>query len=156
MNQEATDMTSKAETPPDYLNDGYGIRSWLLTTDHKRIAMLYLMSVSVFFLMGSFFAALIRLELATPAGDLVTPDMYNRLFTMHGVIMVFLFLIPTIPAVFGNFFVPIMIGAKDLAMPRLNLASWYVFNLGAILILYSIFAGGLDTGWTFYVPYSSS
>jgi cytochrome c oxidase subunit 1 len=160
MNQEANDMSTTAEhsadAHPDYLNDGYGIRSWLLTTDHKRIAMLYLMSVTVFFLMGSVFAALIRLELATPEGDLVTPDMYNRLFTMHGVLMVFLFLIPTIPAVFGNFFVPIMIGAKDLAMPRLNLASWYVFNLGAVLILYSIFAGGLDTGWTFYVPFSSS
>ncbi|RKZ16160.1 cytochrome c oxidase subunit I [bacterium] len=153
-------MSSTAEhqtdAPPDYLNDGYGLRSWLLTTDHKRIAMLYLMSVTIFFMMGSFFAALIRAELVTPEGDLVTPDMYNRLFTMHGVIMVFLFLIPTIPAVFGNFFVPIMIGAKDLAMPRLNLASWYVFNVGAVLILYSIFAGGLDTGWTFYVPYSSS
>ena len=158
--QEEKDMSSTAEhntgAHPDYLNDGYGIRSWLLTTDHKRIAMLYLMSVTIFFLLGSFFAALIRIELATPEGDLVSADMYNRLFTMHGVIMVFLFLIPTIPAVFGNFFVPIMIGAKDLAMPRLNLASWYVFNLGAILILYAIFAGGLDTGWTFYVPYSSS
>ena len=106
MNQEAKDMSTTAEhgadAHPDYLNDGYGIRSWLLTTDHKRIAMLYLMSVTVFFLMGSVFAALIRLELATPEGDLVTPDMYNRLFTMHGVLMVFLFLIPTIPAVFGG------------------------------------------------------
>ncbi len=153
-------MTSKAhanhEEHPDYLNDGYGIRSWLLTTDHKRIALLYLISVTVFFLMGSFFAALIRLELATPQGDLVQPDTYNRLFTMHGVLMVFLFLIPTIPAVFGNFFIPIMIGAKDLAFPRLNLASWYVFNAGAVLILIAIFKGGLDTGWTFYVPFSSS
>ncbi len=152
-------MTTQADTAhehPDYLNDGYGIRSWLLTTDHKRIAILYLISVTIFFALGSVFAALIRLELLTPQGDLVQPDMYNRLFTMHGVIMVFLFLIPTIPAVFGNFFVPIMIGAKDLAFPRLNLASWYVFNAGALFVLYSLFAGGLDTGWTFYVPFSSS
>jgi cytochrome c oxidase subunit I len=155
MKTTSTAPTTHVEHP-DYLNDGYGIRSWLLTTDHKRIALLYLMSVSVFFLMGSFFAALIRLELITPEGDLVQPDMYNRLFTMHGVLMVFLFLIPTIPAVFGNFLIPIMIGAKDLAFPRLNLASWYVFNAGAVLILIAMFKGGLDTGWTFYVPFSST
>ena len=140
----------------DYLSAGWGLKSWLLTTDHKRIAVLYLISASIFFVLGSVFAALIRLELATPQGDLVQPDMYNRLFTIHGVLMVFLFLIPTIPGVFGNFLIPIMIGAKDLAFPRLNLASWYVYNAGALLILYSVFAGGLDTGWTFYVPFSST
>jgi len=140
----------------DYLSDGYGLKSWLLTTDHKRIAVLYLISATGFFLLGSIFAALIRLELATPQGDLVQPDMYNRLFTIHGVIMVFLFLIPTIPGVFGNFLIPLMIGAKDLAFPRLNLASWYVYNVGAICVLLAVFQGGLDTGWTFYVPFSSS
>jgi len=141
---------------PDYLNDGYGAKSWLLSTDHKRIAILYLISATAFFLLGSIFAALIRLELATPQGDLVQPDMYNRLFTIHGVIMVFLFLIPAIPGIFGNFLIPIMIGAKDLAFPRLNLGSWYVYNLGSILVLLAVFRGGLDTGWTFYVPFSSS
>ena len=138
-----------------YLNADYGIRSWLLTLDHKRIAILYLVSISFFFVIGSLMAALIRLELATPVGDLVQPDTYNRLFTVHGVIMIFLFLIPSIPAVLGNFLIPIMIGAKDLAFPKLNLASWYVYNLGALLMVWALLEGGADTGWTFYTPYSS-
>jgi cytochrome c oxidase subunit I len=153
---EMSSAVEHATPDTNYLNSGFGIRSWLLTNDHKRIAVLYLISNTVYFFMGSVMAALIRIELLTPQGDLVQPDMYNRLFTMHGVIMVFLFLIPTIPAVFGNFLIPIMIGAKDLAFPRLNLASWYVLNVGAVLIFYSVFKGGLDTGWTFYVPFSSA
>jgi cytochrome c oxidase subunit 1 len=138
-----------------YLNVDYGVKSWLLTKDHKRIAILYLVSISFFFAIGGMMAALIRLELATPAGDLVQPDVYNRLFTAHGVIMIFLFLIPSIPAVLGNFLIPIMIGAKDLAFPKLNLASWYVYNLGAALMMWALLRGGADTGWTFYTPYSS-
>ena len=107
-----------------YLNDGYGISSWLLTRDHKRIALLYLAAVTFFFFVGGAMAVMIRLELATPVGDLVTDETYNKLFTMHGVMMVFFFLIPVIPAVLGNFLVPIMIGAKDLAFPKINLLSW--------------------------------
>src|SRR3979411_1469170 len=110
-----------------YLNDGYGIRSWLLTRDHKRIALLYLAAVTFFFFVGGTFAVLIRLELATPPGDLVSDETYNKLFTMHGGMMVFFFLIPSIPATLGNFLVPLMIGAKDLAFPKLNLASWYIY-----------------------------
>ncbi len=139
-----------------YLNDGHTVRSWLLTTDHKRIAILYLVTISIGFMLGGIFAGLIRLELVTPAGDLVSDDTYNKLFTMHGIVMIFMFLIPSIPAVFGNFFVPIMIGARDLAFPKLNLASWYIFVAGALFTLYAIVTGGVDTGWTFYTPFSSS
>ena len=111
----------------NYLNSNYGIKSWLLTTDHKRIAMLYLISITVMFWIGGFFAMMIRLELLTPAGDLVSSDTYNKLFTMHGIIMVFFFLIPSVPAVLGNFLIPLMVGAKDLAFPRVNLLSWYLY-----------------------------
>ncbi len=140
----------------NYLNSDYGWKSWLLTLDHKRIAILYLISVTFFFAIGGTFAGLIRLELLTPEGDLMGPDTYNRVFTMHGIIMVFFFLIPAIPAVLGNFLVPLMVGAKDLAMPRLNLASWYVYNLGGLFTLWAIIHGGVDTGWTFYTPFSTT
>src|SRR4026207_663696 len=116
--------------PRHYLNDGYGIRSWLLTRDHKRIGLLYLAAITFFFFLGGAMAVLIRLELATPAGDMVTDETYNKLFTMHGVMMVFFFLIPSIPATLGNFLVPLMIGAKDLAFPRINLLSWYISLAG--------------------------
>src|SRR5918992_4229594 len=149
-------MTTPLLPREHYLNIRYGILSWLLTKDHKRIALLYLISVTVFFFLGGFFAVLIRLELATPQGDLVAADTYNKLFTMHGVIMVFFFLIPSIPATLGNFLVPMMIGARDLAFPRLNLASWYIFVIGALFTLGALLAGGVDTGWTFYVPYSTT
>lgn len=139
-----------------YLNINYGVKSWLLTTDHKRIAILYLVSITLFFFLGGAFATLIRLELMTPAGDLVQSETYNKLFTMHGVIMVFFFLIPSIPAVLGNFLIPMMIGARDLAFPRLNLASWYIFTLGGLFTLVAVVFGGVDTGWTFYTPYSST
>jgi cytochrome c oxidase subunit 1 len=141
---------------PNYLNAGYGLKSWLLTQDHKRIGLLYLFSVSGFFILGGLFALAIRLELLTPAGDLVQSDTYNKLFTMHGVIMVFFFLIPAIPSVLGNFLVPIMIGARDLAFPRLNLASWYIYTIGGLFTLVALITGGVDTGWTFYTPYSSA
>src|SRR3979411_1974279 len=138
-----------------YLNATYGIRSWLLTTDHKRIALLYLFSVTFFFFVGGIFATMIRIHLMTPQGFLVTPETYNKLFTMHGVAMIFFFLIPSIPAVLGNFLLPIMIGAKDLAFPKINLLSWSLYLLGGGFVLYSFSTGGLDTGWTFYTPLSS-
>jgi cytochrome c oxidase subunit 1 len=143
--------------PPrtNYLNAEYGIKSWLLTKDHKRIAVLYLGGISFFFLIGSLYAMAIRLELLTPQGDLVQSSTYNKMFTQHGIIMVFFFLIPSIPAVLGNFLLPIMIGAKDLAFPRINLASWYVYLAGAALTLWGMVHGGADTGWTFYAPYST-
>src|SRR6266446_5645676 len=149
-------MASALLPPHHYLNDGYGVASWLLTRDHKRIALLYLATITIFFFLGGAFAVLIRVELVTPAGDLVSDETYNKLFTMHGVMMVFFFLIPSIPAVLGNFLVPIMIGAKDLAFPKLNLASWYIYILGGLFTLYAVVAGGVDTGWTFYAPYSST
>ena len=140
---------------PNYLNAAYGVKSWLLTKDHKRIALLYLASVTLFFAVGGIFAGLIRIELLTPQGDLVTSDTYNRLFTMHGVVMIFFFLIPVVPAVLGNFLLPLMIGAKDLAFPRINLLSWYVYMVAGGLGTYALIQGGADTGWTFYPPFST-
>src|SRR5574341_1395964 len=139
-----------------YLNVDYSVKSWLLTTDHKRIAILYLLTISLFFFFGGVFAVLIRLDLLTPAGDLVQSETYNKLFTMHGVMMIFFFLIPGIPTVLGNFLVPMMIGARDLALPRINLLSWYIFVAGGSLTLIAVVKGGVDTGWTFYTPYSST
>lgn len=151
----ATEVIEKVESRSTYLNNGHTVKSWLLTLDHKRIGLLYLFSISAFFLIGGIYASLIRLELVTPEGDLLTADTYNRVFTMHGVIMIFFFLIPSIPAVLGNFLLPIMLGAKDVAFPKLNLLSWYVFMLGGVLMMYTLINGGIDTGWTFYPPYSS-
>ena len=139
-----------------YLNVDYSVKSWLLTTDHKRIGLLYLVSISVFFMLGGIYAMLIRLELLTPQADVLTGDMYNKVFTLHGFIMVFFFLIPSIPATMGNFLIPLMIGAKDLAFPRLNLASWYVYSIGGLFTVLVLALGGVDTGWTFYTPYSST
>ena len=139
-----------------YLNVNYGIRSWLLTTDHKRIALLYLASVSFMFMLGGIFAVVLRLELLTPAGDLMQAETYNKMFTMHGIAMIFFFLIPAVPAVLGNFLIPIMIGARDLAFPRINLLSWYIFTIGACITFAAMVSGGVDTGWTFYTPYSST
>ncbi len=132
------------------------LKSWLLTVDHKRIAILYLLSINFFFLLGGLAATLVRIELITPQGDLMSSDVYNRAFTLHGVIMVFFFLIPSIPAVLGNFLVPLMIGARDLAFPRLNLLSWYLYMTGGIFALIAAVFGGVDTGWTFYTPFSST
>jgi cytochrome c oxidase subunit 1 len=139
----------------NYLTASYGVKSWLLTTDHKRIGILYMISITLFFFVGGAAATVVRLELMTPAGDVVGPETYNKLFTLHGVVMVFFFLIPSIPAVLGNFLVPIMIGARDLAFPKINLASWYIYMLGGIFTLWAALTGGVDTGWTFYTPFSS-
>ena len=133
-----------------------GLGSWLMTTDHKRIGILYLISITFFFFIGALAAALVRAELLTPKSDLFAKDIYNRLFTMHGTTMVWFFLIPSIPAVLGNFLLPLMIGARDLAFPRLNLASWYVFMGGGVFAVASMVTGGVDTGWTFYAPYSTT
>ncbi|MNR92105.1 Cytochrome c oxidase subunit 1-beta [compost metagenome] len=148
-------MSDAALPERHYLNEGQTIRSWLLTTDHKRIAILYMVSITLFFLIGGAAATVIRLELATPAGDLVTAETYNKLFSLHGVIMVWFFLIPSIPAVLGNFLIPLMIGARDLAFPRLNLMSWYLYAVGGLFTLLMMLRGGVDTGWTFYTPFSS-
>ena len=148
--------TAAATRREHYLNVHYSPRSWLLTTDHKRIALLYLISITFFFFVGGAAATVLRLELMTPQGDLVQSETYNILFTLHGIIMIFFFLIPSIPAVLGNFLVPLMIGARDLAFPRLNLLSWYVFNLGGLCTIIAIAGGGVDTGWTFYTPYSTT
>jgi len=144
-----------ANEEKNYLNARHTVASWLLTVDHKRIGIMYLVALLVFFILGGFAALVFRLELLTPAGDLLRSETYNKLFTMHGIVMIFFFLIPSIPAVLGNFFVPIMIGARDVAFPRLNLASWYVLMAGGTLALFAIVSGGVDTGWTFYTPYST-
>ena len=141
--------------PPSYLSAGTTLRSWLLTTDHKRVGLLYLASITGFFLIGGIAAAVMRTELMTPAGDLVSADTYNRLFTLHGVIMVWFFLIPAVPTTLGNFILPMAIGARDVAFPRLNLLSWYLNIVGGTLALGALLLGGVDTGWTFYTPYST-
>lgn len=150
-------VAAAATTPErhSYLDAPYGVKAWLLTRDHKRIAMLYLISITIFFALGGVFAAAVRLELLTPKGDLLTADTYNKMFSMHGVIMVFFFLVPSIPATLGNFLIPIMVGAKDLAFPRINLLSWYLYVIGGIIALAVLAMGGIDTGWTFYTPYST-
>ena len=150
------ELPMEVEPAENYLNVEHSIRSWLLTTDHKRIGLLYMVSLTLFFFVGGAAAALMRVELLTPQGDLVTSATYNKLFTIHGTVMVWFFLIPSIPTVLGNFLVPLMIGARDVAFPRLNLASWYLFMVGGAFALWSILAGGVDTGWTFYTPYSST
>src|SRR6202789_3131813 len=149
-------ITAAVQQRENYLNSSYGLKSWLLTKDHKRIALLYFFTITVFFFIGGIFASLIRIELVTPQSDLVSAETYNRLFTMHGVIMVFFFLVPSIPATLGNFFLPIMIGAKDLAFPRVNLLSWYLYIGGAAFAIFAVARGGVDTGWTFYAPYSTT
>lgn len=153
---ESKDFASRGKTPKTYLNEQRTLRSWLLTTDHKRIGLLYLFSILFYFTIAAIAAAMMRMELITPAGDMVTSATYNKLFTIHGTLMVWFFLIPSIPAVLGNFVVPMMIGARDVAFPKLNLASWYLFNAGGLLALCSVLFGGVDTGWTFYTPYSST
>lgn len=155
-NVDAMNLENKKEEPVNYLTNGFSIKSWLLTKDHKRIAIMYLLSISAFFLLGGIYASLIRLELLTPASDLLESGTYNKVFTQHGVIMIFLFLIPSIPAVLGNFLIPIMIGAKDLAFPRINLLSLYIYWIAGGLIVFALLQGGVDTGWTFYTPYSTT
>jgi cytochrome c oxidase subunit 1 len=138
-----------------YLNSTQTVWSWAFTQDHKRIAILYLISISIFFFIGGLFAAGIRLELLTPKGDVFDADTFNKLFTMHGIVMIFFFLIPSVPAVLGNFLVPLMVGARDLAFPKINLLSYWVYVVAGVFGVSAIVSGGVDTGWTFYTPYSS-
>jgi len=138
----------------NYLTHARGMRSWLLTIDHKRIGVMYLVSILAAFLLGGIFAILVRTELLGPTKTIVEADTYNQFFTLHGAIMIFLVIIPSIPAALGNFVLPIMLGAKDLAFPRLNLLSYYLYLLGALLAVIAILAGSMDTGWTFYPPYA--
>jgi cytochrome c oxidase subunit I len=147
---------STAKLPAkSYLNQEYGLKSWLLTGDHKRIAMLYLFSITFFFIIGGVLAGLIRLELLTPPSDLMATDTYNKVFSMHGIIMVFLFLVPSVPATIGNFLIPLMVGARDLAFPKINLLSWYLYIGGGLFMLTTMVLGGVDTGWTFTTPLST-
>ena len=155
------DNAIRERTSPDlppaasYLEEGFSLRSWLTTHDHKRIGILFALAITFFFFIGGAAATLIRIELVSPQGDFVSADTYNKLFTIHGVIMVWFFLIPSIPATLGNFLVPMMIGARDLAFPRLNLASWYIYVCGALFTIAAMALGGVDTGWTFYAPFST-
>ncbi len=154
--QSRSSAVEAAATFPNYLNATGGWKSWLFTGDHKRIAILYIITTTIAFLFGGLAAALVRLELLTPQGDLMSGDGYNKAFSAHGIIMVFMFLVPVVPAVLGNFLVPLMIGAKDLAFPKINLMSWYLYMIGTFFGLYAIIAGGVDTGWTFYTPFSTT
>jgi cytochrome c oxidase subunit 1 len=151
-----TDLKKPGGPGDNYITNTSGVWSWLVTLDHKRIGMMYLVAVVASFFLGGVFAILIRTELIAPGRDIMSADQYNQVFTLHGAIMVFLFIIPAIPAAFGNFILPIQLGAKDVAFPRLNLASFYLYVLGAIFFVVTLAMGGLDTGWTFYTPYSTS
>ncbi|HEY5675713.1 MAG TPA: cbb3-type cytochrome c oxidase subunit I, partial [Myxococcales bacterium] len=145
-----------APPAPTYLEDGTTVMSWLNTRDHKRIAVMFLVSVIFFFFIGGVFALMIRIKLLQPGPFFVDAISYNRMFTLHGVVMIFLFLIPAIPSAFGNFVLPLMIGARDVAFPRINLASYYLYVAGAVIAIWGMIHGGADTGWTFYTPYSST
>jgi cytochrome c oxidase subunit I len=147
----------KPEENPEkhYLNQEKGLWSWLTTVDHKKIGLMYLGSIAFFFLIGGILALILRTELLTPARSFLDADMYNQIFTLHGAIMIFFFLVPSVPTVLGNFVLPLQLGAKDVAFPRLNLASYYIYVIGAVLTLIAILGGGIDTGWTFYTPFST-
>jgi len=149
-------MSGHADSGKNYLNESHGIMSWLFTLDHKRIGIMYLMGIATMFFMGGVFALLVRTELFTPGPTIMTHDTYNQMFTLHGAVMVFLVIIPSIPASLGNFFLPIMLGQKDVAFPKLNLASFHLWVVGAIFFVITLATGGLETGWTFYTPYSST
>ncbi len=143
-------------THDSYLTTGRGVLSWLFTLDHKRIGVMYLVAILGSFFLGGVFALLIRTELLTPGPTIMTADTYNKMFTLHGAVMIFLFIIPGIPATLGNFVLPLMLGAKDVALPRLNLASFWLWMIGATVAVSSIIIGAVDTGWTFYTPYSTT
>ena len=155
MSQAVADVGVLQREMKSYLADGFSLRSWLLTTDHKRIAVLYMVSITIFFFIGGTAASLMRYNLIVPNGMLPSAETYDRLFTMHGVIMVWFFLVPAVPVTLGNFLVPLMLGARDLAFPKINLVSWYLFVSAGIFAVYALFAGGVDTGWTFYTPLST-
>ncbi|MFL5374345.1 MAG: cbb3-type cytochrome c oxidase subunit I, partial [Myxococcales bacterium] len=156
--RQSVDDSHLAAAPAsyNYLLDGTTVGSWLNTRDHKRIGVMFLAAVLFFFLIGGIFAMALRMKLLFPGPFLYDALTYNRLFTLHGITMVFLFMIPAIPSAFGNFMLPLMIGARDVAFPRLNLASFYIYMSGAALGVWGFIHGGADTGWTFYTPYSST
>ena len=156
MSTASTAIPQQERPKPNYLNHAHGFASWLLTVDHKRIGLLYIAVISLMFAIGGVYAGLIRLELLTPEGDLLSTETYNRAFTGHGVVMTFFVLVPLIPATLGNFLLPLMLGARDVAFPRLNLLSWYCYIVGVAIAATALLLGGLDTGWTFYAPYSST
>lgn len=149
-------MSGTVNMDVSYLKNKSGIMSWLYTLDHKRIGIMYLISVAIAFALGGFFALALRMELLSPEQIFFTAKQYNQIFTLHGAAMVFLFIIPSIPAALGNFILPLQLGTIDVALPRLNLASFYVYLFGSVFCLYSIFSGAVDTGWTFYTPYSTT
>jgi cytochrome c oxidase subunit 1 len=144
------------EVGGNYLNTGSGILSWLFTLDHKRISVMYMVVIVASFFLGGVFALLVRTELLTPGPTIMDADTYNKMFTLHGAVMIFLFIIPGIPAALGNFVLPLMLGAKDVALPRMNLLSFWFWLVGASFTLVSIIVGAVDTGWTFYTPYSTT
>jgi cytochrome c oxidase subunit 1 len=148
--------TTTTSASPSYLNAGRGALSWLFTLDHKRIGVMYLVAILSSFFLGGVFALLLRTELLTPGPTIMSADTYNKMFTLHGAVMIFLFIIPGIPATLGNFVLPLMLGAKDVALPRLNLASFWLWMVGAVVAVASIIMGAVDTGWTFYTPYSTT
>ena len=155
-NTTVAEHGSARDVSVNYLTSPKGLKSWLTTIDHKRIGIMYLGWILTAFLAGGILALFVRLELLTPKQTIMTAETYNRVFTLHGAIMVFLFIIPSIPAALGNFVLPLMLGAKDVAFPRLNLASYYIYMVGAVMALTAIIFGGIDTGWTFYTPYSTT
>jgi len=150
-------MADAHDTESNYLTATSGLKSWLFTLDHKRIGLMYLVGVLTFFLVGGIFALVLRTELLTPeGGDFISAVTYNKMFTLHGAVMVFLVIIPSVPGALGNFLLPLMVGAKDVAFPRLNLLSFWIYTLGSMFFLFTLAAGQLDTGWTFYTPYSNT
>ena len=151
-----TPLSTAALERPTYLRDGTTLMSWLNTRDHKRVGVMFLIAVTLSFLLGGIFAMALRIKLLQPGPFLFDALTYNRLFTLHGIVMIFFFMIPAIPNAFGNFMLPLMLGARDVAFPRLNLASFYIYLSGATIALWGMIHGGADTGWTFYTPYSST
>jgi cytochrome c oxidase subunit 1 len=145
----------EAAAEPNYINEKETLWSWINTRDHKRIGILFLISITFFFFIGSVAMAVIRLELVTPQADIVSAETYSKLFTIHGVVMVWFFLIPSIPTTLGNFLIPLMIGAREVAFPRLNITSWYLYTIGGAFTVATMILGGVDTGWTFYTPFST-
>jgi cytochrome c oxidase subunit I len=154
MTEDVT-LLGQPQDESNYLTAGTSIRSWLLSTDHKRIALLYAAGITFFFFLGGAAAVLIRASLVTPHSTLLTADEYNRTFTLHGIVMIWFFLVPSIPTTLGNFLLPLMIGAKEVAFPKLNLFSWYLFIAGGLFTVVMLLSGGVDTGWTFYTPFST-
>jgi cytochrome c oxidase subunit I len=148
-------LASELHENNNYINAARGLASWLTTIDHKRIGIMYLVMLILFFFFGATMGLLMRMELIAPGNQFLSNNSYNRILTLHGITMIFLFIIPSIPAVFGNFFLPIMVGANDVSFPRMNLASWYLYVVGGLFALISVTLGGPDTGWTFYVPYTT-